>query len=79
MCAGRLLGPGAGLAALSRCGEQCPAPPGDGRLCLWPQGPWGWQVGPSTGRRGVHGDQGDFFQTYVIVTGACLPLTFARV
>lgn len=61
MCAGRLLGPGAGLAALSRCGEQCPAPPGDGRLCLWPQGPWGWQVGPSTGRGGVGGDQGDFF------------------
>lgn len=56
-----------------------PTPPGDGRLCLWPQGPWGWQVGPSTGRRGVGGDQGDFFQTYVIVTGACLPLTFARV
>lgn len=38
-----------------------PTPPGDGRLCLWPQGPWGWQVGPSTGRGGVGGDQGDFF------------------
>lgn len=56
-----------------------PTPPEDGRLCLWPQGPWGWQAGPSTGREGVGGDQGDFFQTYVIVTGACLPLTFARV
>lgn len=30
MCAGRLLGPGAGLAALSRCGEQCPLPLGTG-------------------------------------------------